>query len=545
MTPEIVAEHGLSADEYARLLAILGREPNMVELGIASAMWSEHCSYKSSRAWLATLPTEAPWVICGPGENAGVVDIGEGKAAVFKIESHNHPSFIEPYQGAATGVGGILRDVFTMGARPVAVLDALRFGSPDHPRTRHLVSGVVSGIGGYGNCIGIPTVGGETEFDAAYDGNILVNAMAVGIADADRIFYARATGVGNAVVYVGSKTGRDGIHGATMASATFDADAEAAADGPGRRSVHRKASAGSLPRADGDRRDRRDPGHGSGRADIVRARNGVEGRRRGRPRPRPRANPRNRHERLRDHALGEPGADADGAPSRRRSGGRARIPQVGSRFRGHRQADRHRPRRALARWRDRRRHSGGSAGRGGAPLSAAPCPDAGARDAGDRHGRGRAPRSARTAHGLARSGVAALDLGAVRPHGDGRHGGQAGRRRGGDPRPRHVAGDRAHHRLHAALLRRRPAGGRAPGGGGGLAQPRRGGRAAARGNRQPQFRRSRAARDHGPAGRLHRRHRRGLPRPRLPRGLGQCVALQRDRRAGDPADTGDRRARAP
>ena len=227
ITPEIVAEHGLSRDEYARLLDILGREPNMVELGIASAMWSEHCSYKSSRAWLATLPTEAPWVICGPGENAGVVDIGDGKAAVFKIESHNHPSFIEPYQGAATGVGGILRDVFTMGARPVAVLNALRFGSPDHPRTRHLVSGVVSGIGGYGNCIGIPTVGGETEFDPAYDGNILVNAMAVGIADADRIFYARATGVGNAVVYVGSKTGRDGIHGATMASATFDADAEA------------------------------------------------------------------------------------------------------------------------------------------------------------------------------------------------------------------------------------------------------------------------------------------------------------------------------
>ena len=227
IAPEIVAEHGLDADEYARLLDILGREPNMVELGIVSAMWSEHCSYKSSRAWLATLPTEAPWVICGPGENAGVVDIGDGKAAVFKIESHNHPSFIEPYQGAATGVGGILRDVFTMGARPVALLNALRFGSPDHPGTRHLVSGVVSGIGGYGNCVGIPTVGGETGFDAAYDGNILVNAMAVGIADAGRIFYARASGVGNPVVYVGSKTGRDGIHGATMASAAFDSDAQA------------------------------------------------------------------------------------------------------------------------------------------------------------------------------------------------------------------------------------------------------------------------------------------------------------------------------
>ncbi len=227
IAPEIVAEHGLSEDEYARILDILGREPNPVELGIVSAMWSEHCSYKSSRAWLATLPTEAPWVICGPGENAGVVDIGDGRAAVFKIESHNHPSFIEPYQGAATGVGGILRDVFTMGARPVALMNALRFGSPDHPRTRHLVAGVVSGIGGYGNCIGIPTVGGETGFDSAYDGNILVNAMAVGIADADRIFYARASGVGNPVVYVGSKTGRDGIHGATMASATFDAGAEA------------------------------------------------------------------------------------------------------------------------------------------------------------------------------------------------------------------------------------------------------------------------------------------------------------------------------
>ena len=227
ITPEIVAEHGLAEDEYANLLAILGREPNLVELGIVSAMWSEHCSYKSSRAWLATLPTEAPWVICGPGENAGVVDIGGGKAAVFKIESHNHPSFIEPHQGAATGVGGILRDVFTMGARPVALLNSLRFGSPDHPRTRHLVAGVVSGIGGYGNCVGIPTVGGETGFDPAYDGNILVNAMAVGIADADRIFYARAEGVGNAVVYVGSKTGRDGIHGATMASAVFGEDAEA------------------------------------------------------------------------------------------------------------------------------------------------------------------------------------------------------------------------------------------------------------------------------------------------------------------------------
>ena len=226
ITPELVAEHGLSADEYALILKIMGREPNITELGVFSAMWSEHCSYKSSKVWLKTLPTEGPQVICGPGENAGVVDIGDGKAAVFKIESHNHPSFIEPYQGAATGVGGILRDVFTMGARPVANLNALRFGAPDHPRTRHLVSGVVAGIGGYGNCIGVPTVGGETEFHPAYSGNILVNAMTVGIADADRIFYSAAGGPGNPVVYVGSKTGRDGIHGATMASTEFAEDAQ-------------------------------------------------------------------------------------------------------------------------------------------------------------------------------------------------------------------------------------------------------------------------------------------------------------------------------
>ncbi len=217
-----VAEHGLSETEYRRVLDILGREPNLTELGIFSVMWSEHCSYKSSKKWLRTLPTEAPWVICGPGENAGVIDIGQGQAVVFKMESHNHPSFIEPYQGAATGVGGILRDVFTMGARPIANLNALRFGDPSHPRTRHLVGGVVGGIGDYGNCVGVPTVGGECTFDASYNGNNLVNAMTVGLADSERIFYARAVGIGNPVVYVGSKTGRDGIHGATMASAEFD-----------------------------------------------------------------------------------------------------------------------------------------------------------------------------------------------------------------------------------------------------------------------------------------------------------------------------------
>jgi phosphoribosylformylglycinamidine synthase subunit PurL len=227
ITAEVVAAHGLSEEEYARVLTALGREPNMVELGIFSVMWSEHCSYKSSRLHLKKLPTEAPWVICGPGENAGVIDIGDGQAAIFKMESHNHPSYIEPYQGAATGVGGILRDVFTMGARPVANMNALRFGSPDHPKMKSLVKGVVAGIGGYGNCVGVPTVGGETNFHSAYDGNILVNAMTVGVADADKIFYSAATGLGNPIVYVGSKTGRDGIHGATMASADFGDDIDA------------------------------------------------------------------------------------------------------------------------------------------------------------------------------------------------------------------------------------------------------------------------------------------------------------------------------
>src|SRR5688500_6637414 len=223
----VLERHGLKPDEYERIVAALGRPPNLTELGIFSVMWSEHCSYKSSRLHLKKLPTKAPWVICGPGENAGVIDIGDGQAAIFKMESHNHPSYIEPYQGAATGVGGILRDVFTMGARPVANLNALRFGRPDHPKMKHLVKGVVEGIGGYGNCVGVPTVGGETNFHPAYDGNILVNAMTVGVAEQDKIFYSAATGVGNPIVYVGSKTGRDGIHGATMASADFAEDSDA------------------------------------------------------------------------------------------------------------------------------------------------------------------------------------------------------------------------------------------------------------------------------------------------------------------------------
>ncbi|MGI9352139.1 MAG: phosphoribosylformylglycinamidine synthase subunit PurL [Rhizobiaceae bacterium] len=226
ITPELVADHGITTDEYKRILDLTGREPSYTELGIWSAMWNEHCSYKSSKKWLKTLPTEGPHVICGPGENAGVVDIGNGEAVIFKMESHNHPSFIEPYQGAATGVGGILRDVFTMGARPVASMNALRFGSPDHPKTRHLVSGVVAGIGGYGNSFGVPTVGGEVNFHPRYNGNILVNAFAAGIAKTDSIFYSEAKGVGLPIVYLGAKTGRDGVGGATMASAEFGEDIE-------------------------------------------------------------------------------------------------------------------------------------------------------------------------------------------------------------------------------------------------------------------------------------------------------------------------------
>ena len=225
-TIEDALEHGLSRDEFNSIKEILGRPPTYTELGIFSSMWSEHCSYKSSKKWLKTLPTSGENVIQGPGENAGVISIGDGQAAVFKIESHNHPSFIEPYQGAATGVGGILRDVFTMGARPVANLNALRFGSPANEKTKHLLSGVVAGIGGYGNCIGVPTVGGEVDFHSAYNGNNLVNAMTVGIAQSNKIFYSAAAGSGNPVIYVGAKTGRDGIHGATMSSAEFNEDAE-------------------------------------------------------------------------------------------------------------------------------------------------------------------------------------------------------------------------------------------------------------------------------------------------------------------------------
>jgi len=227
VTDALIAAHGLTPAEYQRILAIIGREPSFTELGIFSAMWNEHCSYKSSKKWLRTLPTTGPQVICGPGENAGVVDIGDGQAVIFKMESHNHPSYIEPHQGAATGVGGILRDVFTMGARPIAAMNSLSFGVPSHPKTAHLVKGVVEGVGGYGNAFGVPTIAGEVRFHRSYNGNCLVNAFAAGLADADKIFYSAASGVGLPVVYLGAKTGRDGVGGATMASAEFDDTIEA------------------------------------------------------------------------------------------------------------------------------------------------------------------------------------------------------------------------------------------------------------------------------------------------------------------------------
>ena len=222
ITETLIADHGLKPDEYAEVIRLLNRTPTYTELGIISAMWNEHCSYKSSKKWLRTLPTEGPQVICGPGENAGIVDIGDGDAIVFKMESHNHPSYIEPYQGAATGMGGILRDVFTMGARPIAAMNSLSFGEINHPKTKSLINGVVEGIGGYGNCFGVPTVGGEVRFHAAYNGNCLVNAFAAGLAKTDSIFYSAASGIGMPVVYLGAKTGRDGVGGATMASAEFD-----------------------------------------------------------------------------------------------------------------------------------------------------------------------------------------------------------------------------------------------------------------------------------------------------------------------------------
>ncbi len=298
-------------------------------------MWNEHCSYKSSKIHLRTLPTKAPWVIQGPGENAGVIDIGDGLAVVFKMESHNHPSYIEPYQGAATGVGGILRDVFTMGARPIACLNALSFGDPDHPKTRHLVAGVVAGIGGYGNSFGVPTVGGEVRFHRRYDGNCLVNAMAVGIARERQDFLFRRVRRRHAdcLSRLQDRPRRHPRrqHGVGRVRRRRRGEA---ADRAGRRSVLREASARSLPRNHGARLRHRHPGHGRRRADLLGGRDGRQGRSRRHARSRQGAVPRSRHERLRDDAVGEPGAHAHGAQARERERGRGDLPQMGPRLRG-------------------------------------------------------------------------------------------------------------------------------------------------------------------------------------------------------------------
>ena len=339
ITPQVVAEHGLSDAEYQRLLGILGREPSLTELGIFSVMWSEHCSYKSSRVWLKTLPTKGPQVIQGPGENAGVVDIGDGDAVIFKMESHNHPSYIEPYQGAATGVGGIMRDVFTMGARPVANLNALRFGDPTHPKTRHLLAGVVAGIGGYGNCTGVPTVGGETNFDAGYNGNILVNAMCVGLAEdgQDLLLGGQRRRPARRLRRLQDRARRHPRrhHGVGRVRRQIGREAP---DRAGRRSLHREAADRGMPGADGQRRHRRHPGHGRGGPHLLDLGDGGQGRRRHRAHARPRAPARARHDRLRDDAVREPGAHADDPEARPRGRSRSDLQKMGPRLRRHRPA---------------------------------------------------------------------------------------------------------------------------------------------------------------------------------------------------------------
>ena len=344
ITPALVKQHKLNDDEYARVLAALGRAPTYAELGVFSVMWSEHCSYKSSRVHLRRLPTKGPRVIQGPGENAGVVDIGDGFAAVFKMESHNHPSFIEPYQGAATGVGGILRDVFTMGARPIASLNSLRFGRPDHPRTPELLRGVVAGIGGYGNCIGVPTVGGEVQFDERYDGNILVNAFTCGVARTDRIFYGRASGIGNSILYIGAKTGRDGIHGATMASDEFarPGGPVAAPDDAGGRPVHGQAPPRGVPRALRGGRARGHPGHGRRGAHVVERRDGGARRERHRASTSTRVPRRAKAMTPYEILLSESQERMLLVAKPGKRGARPRdLREVGARRRRHRQGDRH------------------------------------------------------------------------------------------------------------------------------------------------------------------------------------------------------------
>ncbi len=540
ITDELVREHNLSDEEYQRILEILGREPNLVELGIFSAMWSEHCSYKSSRIHLKTFPTKGPRVIQGPGENAGVVDIGDGLAVAFKMESHNHPSFIEPYQGAATGVGGILRDVFTMGARPMASLNSLRFGRLDAPRMKHLVDGVVRGIAGYGNCIGIPTLGGETTFHRGYDGNILVNVFNLGIVRADRIFLGRAEGAGNPVVYVGSKTGRDGIHGATMASEEFAAD-EAKQKRPtvqvGDPFTEKLLMEACLELFQTDAitgiQDM-----GAAGSDLLLLRDGGASRQRRRARPLEGPGPRDRDDALRDHALRVAGADAPRREARPPRRGPRDLPQVGARRRRDRARHRLRPRRPLLRGPDRRRSARGAALR---PRSRLRPAARGSRAAGravslaDRGGAGGVRRVPPADPRLAQRRREILDLGPVRPHGPDQHRRASRRRRGRHPRQGHEEGHRDEERRESLLLhggslpRRRHRRGRG-GAVGGLH-----GRAPAGHHRLPELRQPREARGHGAVRGRRARHRGRLPRARCSRRLRQRLALQRDRRTRDPA----------
>ncbi len=469
-------------------------------------MWSEHCSYKSSRIHLKKLPTEAPWVICGPGENAGVIDIGDGDAAIFKMESHNHPSYIEPYQGAATGVGGILRDVFTMGARPVANLNALRFGRPDHPKTRHLVAGVVAGIGGYGNCVGVPTVGGEVNFDAAYDGNILVNAMTVGVAKTDKIFYSAAAGIGNSVVYVGSKTGRDGIHGATMASADFSEDSEekrptVQVGDPFTEKLLIEACL-ELMASDAIVAIQDMGAAGLTSSSVEMASKGGVGIRLDMNKVPCREEGMTPYEMMLSESqermlmVLKPGREAEAeAIFRKWELDFAVIGEVTDTGRmelvwnGETVADI--PLDPLA---------------DEAPLYerpyAIPKPPEPLTDI---------PESTDIAADLLKLMASPgareppLDLGAVRPVGRRRHRPAPRRRRRGGARPRLEKGAGDHHRLHAALLLRRPGRGREAGGRRSLPQPLRGRREAAGDHQLPQLRQPAAARDHGPVRRLRRK----------------------------------------
>ena len=528
ITPQLVAEHGLKPDEYQRILDLIGREPSITELGIFSAMWNEHCSYKSSKVHLRGLPTSAPWVIQGPGENAGVIDIGDGLAVVFKMESHNHPSYIEPYQGAATGVGGILRDVFTMGARPIAALNSLSFGDPKHPKTRHLVSGVVSGIGGYGNSFGVPTVGGSVRFHTRYDNNNLVNAMAVGLARTDGIFYAAASGVGMPIVYLGSKTGRDGIHGASMASAEFDDDSEekrptVQVGDPFAEKLLLEACLEIM------RKDCVIAIQDMGAAGLTCS--AVE-----------------------MGAKGDLGVtlELDKVPTRETgmSAYEMMLSESQERMLMVLKPEKEQEAEAIFRkWgldfaivgettptkRFIVRHGGDVMADlpikelgDEAPVYNRPFVETPKRPVIDAASVKPPMAIADALQKLiahARSLLQALGLGAIRSHYSRQHRAAAGRGFRRRARRGRTEGSCHDDRRDAALLRGRSVRGRQAGGGGSLSQSVRGRRQAARGHRQSQFRQSGKARDHGPVRRLRARHRGGLQGARLPGRVRQCLAL--------------------